>query len=371
MNVNTSVESKIYRRRLILLSLSILAIVCLIRLYGKELGYYVILILPSVLVNLSRPALLKKEIAWGKQNPMKTGNNGRNMPNVILIVADDLGMNDLNHGAGVGTPNIDSLRKNGVDFVNAYSGHATCAPSRAALYTGRFATRFGYEFTPTPKLFGRLLTRTQENNVRQPIYHTSRESSIPMMKDMVVPVDEVMLAANLSTQFQYNTYMIGKWHLGETKESIPTARGYDESLSFLMGASKYLLNHHPNVINAEIKNAPIDDFLRWNLPFTASFNNGPKFQPPSYMTDFLSDEAVKLIHTHAATPNANPFFITMAYNAPHNPLQALDSDYYDPELAHISDHNERVYAAMIKALDRGVGKLLESLRSTNQWGDVH
>jgi len=87
----------------------------------------------------------------------------------------------------------------------------------------------------------------------------------------------------------------------------------------------------------------------------------------SYMTDFLSDEAVKLIHTHAATPNANPFFITMAYNAPHNPLQALDTDYYDPELSHISDHNERVYAAMIKALDRGVGKLLESLRSTNQW----
>ena len=143
------------------------------------------------------------------------------MPNVILIVADDLGMNDLNHGAGVGTPNIDSLRRNGVDFVNAYSGHATwyggceiniylssvldkfysiSAPSRAALYTGRFATRFGFEFTPTPKIFGRYLTQPQVNNVRQPVYHTDRESSIPMMKDMV--------SSSFTFPFGYVSYVL-------------------------------------------------------------------------------------------------------------------------------------------------------------------
>lgn len=96
---------------------------------------------------------------------------------------------------------------------------------------------------------------------------------------MVVPSNEVMIAENLSSQFDYNTYLIGKWHLGETKETLPTARGFDESLSFDMGASKYLQSYDKNVVNAIIPNSPLDDFLRWNLPFIISHNNQPKFQP--------------------------------------------------------------------------------------------
>lgn len=183
----------------------------------------------------------------------------------------------------------------------------------------------------------------------------------------VVPTDERMIAANLSEHFGYNTYLIGKWHLGETDDSVPTARGFDESLSFLIGAMKYLNNEDPRVVNAVIENSPFDDLMRWVLPFAVSHNNKPKFQPRDYMTDFLSDEASNLIHTLAATPDANPFFLTLAYNAPHNPLQALLSDYNDPEIASIPTHNERVYAAMIKALDRGVGKVLQALRDTKQW----
>lgn len=76
------------------------------------------------------------------------------------------------------------------------------------------------------------------------------------------------------------------------------------------------------------------------------------------MTDFLSKEASKIIHTIHDTKNANPFFITVAYNAPHNPLQALHSDYDDPALANVTSHIQRVYYAMIKALDRGVGTIL-------------
>ena len=85
------------------------------------------------------------------------------------------------------------------------------------------------------------------------------------------------------------------------------------------------------------------------------------------MTDYLSHEASKLIHTVAATENANPFFLTLAYNAPHDPLQALRSDYDDPALANVTSHTERVYRAMIKALDRGVGTVLQALKDTGSW----
>lgn len=88
------------------------------------------------------------------------------------------------------------------------------------------------------------------------------------------------------------------------------------------------------------------------------------------MTDYLSNESAKLIRTIASTPSANPFFLTLAYNAPHNPLQALKSDFEDPALASIPSHNGRVYAAMIKALDRGVGQVLEALKDTNQWNNT-
>ena len=85
------------------------------------------------------------------------------------------------------------------------------------------------------------------------------------------------------------------------------------------------------------------------------------------MTDYLSHETSKLIHTLAATENANPFFITLTYFAPHNPLQALRSDYDDPALANVTSHTERVYLAMIKALDRGVGTVLQALKDTDNW----
>jgi hypothetical protein len=176
-----------------------------------------------------------------------------------------------------------------------------------------------------------------------------------------------MIASNLSKQFDYNTYLIGKWHLGETEDALPTSRGFDESLSFLIGGMKYMNYEDPRIVNAVIDNSPLDDFLRWNLPFVISHNNKPKFQPPEYMTDYLSDEASNLIRTLSATPDANPFFLTLAYNAPHNPLQALLSDFNDPEIATIPSHNQRVYAAMIMALDRGVGKVLQTLKETDQW----
>ena len=112
----------------------------------------------------------------------------------------------------------------------------------------------------------------------------------------------------------------------------------------------------------------MDKLLNANLPFAISYNNGPRFEPDEYMTDYLSNNAVKIIETNKNTKH--PFFITLAYNAPHNPYQALKSDYYSPEIQILTSHNERVYYAMIKALDRGIGKIIEGLKKNNKFNDT-
>jgi len=119
-------------------------------------------------------------VVWQAPAASPSGNAAR-PPNVLLIVADDLGFNDITlHGGGVAggsvpTPNIDSIAQGGVDFLAGYSGNATCAPSRAAMMTGRYPTRFGFEFTPTPKQFMQVLAATNSGGAELPtIYHAER-----------------------------------------------------------------------------------------------------------------------------------------------------------------------------------------------------
>ena len=127
---------------------------------------------------------------------------------MILIVADDLGIHDLAPGDALETPNIESIAVNGAKFLNSYSGHSTwssiyifvtsccliygificriySAPSRAALFTGRFATRFGFEFTPAPKMFAKLLTKTRSLNIHQPFYFSKSAKHVPPIDKMV------------------------------------------------------------------------------------------------------------------------------------------------------------------------------------------
>eukprot|EP01035_Chromulina_nebulosa_P017093 gene17093-22606_t len=284
--------------------------------------------------------------------------------------SDDLGINDLSGGAGVATPNIDSIAKEGVKFSNGYSGHATCAPSRAAIMTGRFSTRFGFEFTPVPKELAIALAKYENHSLRHPLLYRDEFSKTPSMLSMTVPLDEEFIAQKVQ-KYDYNSYYIGKWHLGEINGSRPMEKGYTDSLTFLHGASLYLPLDHVNAINAPVGGA-LDDFLRFNLDFSISHSNGHNFQPTEYMTDYLTSETVNLIRNLRPKSEIEcddyqqPFFITLAYNAPHNPLQALESDYTSPELANITSHIARVYAAMIKALDRGVGRVIDVISEVNE-----
>lgn len=282
-------------------------------------------------------------------------------PNIILIVVDDLGINDLTStGAGIAgglvpTPNIDSIAGQGTKFTQGYAGNATCSPSRAAMMTGRYPTRFGFEFTSVPVAFARNLGDPVPGRLQQPIYHPEREKDIPPLDDLGVPTDQITIAEALKPR-GYHTLHIGKWHLGEAASMRPEGQGFDESLGFMGGGAKFLPDDHPDVVNAKLDYDPIDRFL-WAIGTDAvQWNGGQRFHVPEYMTDYFSHQAVAAIDAN----RNRPFFMYLAYNAPHTPFQAKRSDY--EALSAIKDHKTRVYGAMVRALDRGVGEVLAALK---------
>ncbi|MEM9406905.1 MAG: sulfatase-like hydrolase/transferase [Acidobacteriota bacterium] len=280
-------------------------------------------------------------------------------PNIVVILADDLGWNDLSWlgggvaGGTVPTPNIDSIARDGVHFANGYSANGTCAPSRAALMTGRYGTRFGFEFTPTPSSFSTLVPRLGNQNARlHPAYVSDEEPELTY-REMGVPPSEITLA-ELLQEAGYQTAHIGKWHLGLDNGMAAHDQGFDESL--LMASGLYLPKKDPDVVNSKQDFDPIDQFLWRAMNYAASFNGGQNFEPEGYLTDYYTDEAVKVIEAN----KDRPFFLYLAHWAVHTPLQALKDDY--EALSHIEDHRMRVYAAMVLSLDRSVGRVLEALR---------
>ena len=302
-----------------------------------------------------------RPVVW-QAGPNESSSAIKKPPNIILIVADDLGYNDitLRHGGVAGgsvpTPNIDSIAQDGVDFSAGYAGNATCSPSRAALMTGRYATRFGFEFTPVPKQFMKMVTsHSKPGDYHQPIYHADRERDLPRYEDEGIPTTEITVG-NLLQKAGYHTVHIGKWHLGDSPQFRPYARGFDEALSMPHGGSMFLPANDPGVVNAKQEFDPIDKFIWAAHPFGMRFNDSEIFAPKGYVTDYLTDEAVKVV---AANKN-RPFFMYLAYNAPHTPLQATRADY--DALSHIKDPTLRVYAGMIRSLDRNIGRVLQSLK---------
>ncbi len=303
------------------------------------------------------------DINWNRPTVDEIGSQGEQRPpNIILIVADDLGWNDLTFNGGgvaegsVPTPHIDSLATDGVWFTNGYSASGTCAPSRAAIMSGRYPTRFGFEFTPTPSGMPQMVARLsrREGPVETITYFDQVVDDLDYdQKGM--PADEISLAETLKGA-GYHTVHIGKWHLGRSNGMAPHDQGFDESL--LMHSGLYLPEDDPNVVNSKQDFDPIDRFLWKALLHAASFNGGAAFKPRGYITDYYTEEAVKVIEAN----KERPFFLYLAHWAPHTPLQATKEDY--DALSHIEDHKLRVYAAMIRALDRGVGQVLDALRAS-------
>jgi arylsulfatase A-like enzyme len=287
---------------------------------------------------------------------------GQRPPNIVLIVADDLGINDITaEGAGTGiagglvqTPNIDAIAREGADFTVAYAGNATCSPSRATLLTGRYSTRFGFEFTAVPDQLAKYVPRYSPQDRPHPtIYHAGLQGQAPSMEQMGMPSSEVTVAELLRNR-GYHTVHLGKWHLGEERGMRPEDQGFEESLGFMPGASKYTPD---TAVDAKLPGDPLDRLLWLALSDAVQFNGSKPFHAGEYMTDYLSDQAAAVI---AANRN-RPFFLYLAYNAPHTPFQATQADY--EALGAIKDRRTRVYGAMVRALDRGVGKVMAALKT--------
>ena len=243
-------------------------------------------------------------------------------PNLIVIMCDDLGYSDLgfNGCEDIPTPGIDRIADEGVKFTNAYVSYPVCGPSRAGFMTGRYAQRFGFE--------------------RNPQYD-------PTDPNMGLPQEEMTLAESLE-QVGYHCGIIGKWHLGSHPVNHPLNRGFNQFYGHLGGGHRYF----PELLTDRDIFEPMSDFESY---FTYIVRDHQTVETNQYLTDEFSDEAVDFVKRN----KGKPFFLFLSYNAPHLPLEATEE--YLSRFNHIEDPKRRTYAAMVSAVDDGVGELLATL----------
>ena len=254
-------------------------------------------------------------------------------PNILVILADDLGYADLGFTGSkdIQTPNLDKLANSGVIMKNGYVTHPYCGPSRAGLITGRYQARFGLEINLTNSPFD--------------MYNG-------------LPLTEQTFADRLQKS-GYETGVIGKWHLGGSDTFHPNNRGFDYFYGFLSGGHSYFpenVKTNMPLINPK-DNKPhysANEGSYW--PLTRN-NQAAEFN--EYLTTALSKDAANFV-----SKAEKPFCLYLAYNAPHHPLEAPQEtiDKYN----HIKDKKRRTYAAMVDELDQGIGIVVESLRKSGK-----
>jgi uncharacterized sulfatase len=333
------------------ITLSVIAL-CFISAWNfrKEIA----LTLIPLSLSFSNPIAENKEIIWPVSNEINTIKK----PNIILILADDLGFNDVsfyNGGAADGslkTPNIDKLAIDGIAFTNGYAASPVCSPSRASIMTGRYSSRYGFEFTPYPANAARIMNLLRRDGELETIEMDNVQWDEIGLTIGGLPSEEITIAELLKDNGYYTAH-IGKWHLGGFSDGMkPNDQGFDDSL--MLNSSLYLPKNHPDVVNAKIDSS-IEDMVWASSQFAVSFNGGEPFEPGGYITDYYTNEAVNVINNN----KDRPFFLYLGHFAPHNPLQSLKKDYEKHK--HMQNHTLQVYSGMIEALDRSIKKIVSAL----------
>lgn len=241
-------------------------------------------------------------------------------PNIIVIMTDDMGWADLgSYGAkDIRTPNIDSLARDGVKFTNFYSNGVLCTPTRAGFISGRYQQRYGIE---------------------EPLHSDGTHNSWQGL-----PVKGHSLP-KLLADVGYSTALIGKWHVGYKPEYSPLAHGFQYFFGLKSG-------YH--------------DFYRHTegLGKPDLWENDKRVEVPGYTTDLITERTVRFIADNAT----KPFFIDVAYNAPHWPYQPPDKPSVAPNNSrHVLPYDANTstradYVAMVERVDKGVGDILRALR---------
>ena len=245
-------------------------------------------------------------------------------PNIILVIADDLGYNDVGfHGSDISTPNLDKLAKSGV-MLEDYYVSPSCTPSRSQLLTGRYGV------------------------------HTGQIRNIQPMQPSCLRLDEVTLAEKLKAS-NYRTHMVGKWHLGHCRtECTPTHRGFDSFVGILLGSG----DHFRHEKREKLKRTVLYGYDLWRNN-TVSWTEGLS---EIYSTTLYRDEALRIISTHDPK---HPLFMYLAFQAPHGPLQ-VPREWFKHNSG-ITDRKRRYIAGMVTALDSAVGELVTNLKSRGLW----
>ncbi|MGB0599268.1 MAG: sulfatase-like hydrolase/transferase [Rubripirellula sp.] len=241
-------------------------------------------------------------------------------PNLVLILADDLGYGDVgfNGCEDIPTPNLDALAASGVRFANGYSSHPFCSPMRAGLMAGRYQQRFGYI-----------------NNV----------AFDPHNELMGLPIGERTIASRLKDA-GYRTGMVGKWHLGAASPFHPLRRGFDFFYGFLGGGHDYFV---------------VDTTAQLRENYKASLDrNGKPVSFDGYLTEVLTDQSLQFIEQ----AKDQPYFLYVAYNAPHGPLQAPQKRI--ERFSDIEDVKRRTYAAMVSVMDDQIGRILKLIEQRGE-----
>lgn len=253
-------------------------------------------------------------------------NRVESRPNIVIVVADDLGWGDVGyHGSKIKTPNLDKLAEVGIQ-LNRFYVSPISTPTRAGLLTGRYPNRMGV-----------------------------RNVVIPPWRDFGIEPNEIFLPQELEKAGYKNRAIIGKWHLGHSRKCYyPLNRGFTHFYGHLNGAIDYFTHER-------------EGELDWHNDWESSYDKG-------YSTDLLSEHAANCIDKYSTE---SPFFLYVAFNAPHEPLQATDQDLklygFDeskPRYGKIKtghgNTEEQTYAAMVTCMDRGVGRIIAALEKNGE-----
>jgi len=244
-------------------------------------------------------------------------------PNIIVIIADDLGYGDVSaFGGKVLTPNIDRIARDGVRLTDAHATGTVCSPSRAAIMTGRYQARFGHDVNP--------------------VAVSPEEAGLPLGETTIA---ERMRKAG------YRTGLVGKWHLGGQRGFNPVDRGFDEFFGF-NAAARYIVKPQPgdllvDIADSEERAGQARRLLRGHDPV----------EDDGFLTEILTREALDFLDRN----QSDPFFLVVTHYDNHVPLQA-PAKYVD-RVVGVSDPGERVYAAMTLALDDAVGAVIDKVNA--------
>ena len=283
--------------------------------------------------------------------------NKTDSPNVILIVADDLGYNDISFNGNnlIETKNIDQIAKNGINFTRAYASASVCAPSRAAFLTGNYQQRYGFEFLPDLFNYSPRVRKADFKRFgHQDNFKKWYENDTPINKRGLNPF--VNTIGDYLKKMGYQTSVIGKWHMGTHSKFNATNFGFDFHYGISGAGSLYAPINQDNIIESR-HTWDFADFIIWQATNYHTLENGKKTIPKNseYLTDVFTKRAVDYIKVN----KNKPFFLHLSHMAPHGPFQA-QKKYYD-QFTHIKDHNKRVYYAMIKNLDDSIGEIKKAL----------